>query len=64
MNGMLLPLRKAARRFGVSLKWLKSEAIAGRVPVLMAEKRMLFNPEAVERSLANRAAESGVAHVR
>ena len=49
-------LRQAAYRLGVAVTWLKAEAEAGRVPALRAGNRLLFNIEAVEASLMQRAA--------
>ena len=48
----LLPLSRMARRLHVTVGWLRSEADAGRVPCLRADKRYLFVPDVVERSLA------------
>lgn len=45
-----------ARRLRVTTAWLRDEANAGRVPCLRAGTRYLFAPEAVERVLAERAA--------
>ena len=52
----LLPLSRMARRLRVTQSWLRSEADAGRVPCLRADSRYLFVAEAVERILADRAA--------
>ncbi len=52
----LLPLARMARRLRVTVAWLRTEADAGRVPCLRAESRYLFAPDAVERTLAERAA--------
>ena len=52
--GKLHTLRMLARQFrpyGLSMDWLKSEAEAGRVPCFRAGRRLLFDPEAVERAL-------------
>jgi hypothetical protein len=38
---------------------LRDEALAGRVPALKAGKVLLFDPEAVERVLLERAREGG-----
>jgi hypothetical protein len=38
-------------------EWLRQEALAGRIPCLRIGRKMLFNCEAVERTLAERAAE-------
>lgn len=48
----LLPLNRAARRLGVTARWLKAEADAGRIPHLRAESRYIFDMEAVARSLS------------
>lgn len=45
-----------ARRLGVSTQWLRTEAEAGRIPAIRAGSTHLFNPEAVERLLLERAA--------
>jgi hypothetical protein len=47
-----------ARTLRVNVRWLRSEAEAGRLPAVKAERRYLFNPDAVFRVLAERAAES------
>jgi hypothetical protein len=51
----LVPLRFMARRIRVPADWLQAEALAGRIPHLNANGRLLFNPAAVERVLAARA---------
>ena len=51
----LLTLSRMARRLRVTVRWLRAEAEAGRVPCVMAERQMLFNSEAVERVLLQRA---------
>ena len=59
---MVLPLRDAARRLGVSRAWLRREALAGRVPALRAGATFLFSAAALESALARRAGqfEAGV----
>jgi len=57
----LLGLDRMARRLGVNQSWLAAEARAGLVPCLRAGNKLLFNPEAVEEVLAERAAGSGQA---
>jgi len=47
-----------ARLLKVSAGWLKAEADAGRVPSLRAGRSYLFAPGAVEKALAERAAQS------
>lgn len=44
-----------ARRIGVTVRWLKSEADAGRIPCLKAENIYLFNSDVVLEILAQRA---------
>lgn len=53
----LLTLGRMARRLGVTQQWLRTEADAGRVPVLLAGTRYLFSPPAVADSLAAQAAQ-------
>lgn len=48
-------LAQRFRRYGLSLVWLKTEAEAGRIPCFKAGRRLLFDPEAVERTLLERA---------
>jgi hypothetical protein len=36
--------------------WLRGEALAGRIPCLKIGRKLLFNPDAVEKTLAERAA--------
>ena len=52
----LLTDSQMARTLRVNVRWLRSEAQAGRIPAVRAERRYLFNPEAVVRTLADRAA--------
>jgi hypothetical protein len=59
----LLPLGPTARRLRVPSRWLKGEAESGRVPHLRAGKVFLFDPEAVERVLLERAQQREVAIV-
>ena len=51
----VLPLPRMARRLGVTARWLRAEAEAGRVPSLRAGTHLLFNPAAVQRVIAARA---------
>lgn len=53
----LLTDSQMARTLRVNVRWLRSEAEAGRIPAVKAERRFLFNREAVERALAQRAAQ-------
>ena len=55
-HAALLPLNRMARRLRVTIAWLRAEADAGRVPCLRAGRQYLFSPEAVEQTLATRAA--------
>lgn len=43
-----------ARRVRLPAKWLRDEADAGRIPHLKAGRSYLFDPQAVERVIANR----------
>ena len=45
-----------AARLGLPKSWIKSEAVAGRLPCLRIGRRMLFNPDAIEIALSARAA--------
>ncbi len=53
----LLPIDEMAGLSGATVAWLKQEAVAGRIPSLRVEHRILFNAEAVMRVLLKRAAE-------
>ena len=55
----VLSLGRQARRLGVTKKWLQAEAEAGRVPSLKAGGRYLFDPEAVQKVLHDRAGKGG-----
>jgi len=48
-------LAERFKRFGLSLAWLKAEAEAGRIPCFKAGRKLLFDPEAVEQCLLERA---------
>ena len=50
-----------AARLRVTAKWLRAEAEAGRLPHVKADKVFLFDPEAVEAALLERA-RGGVRH--
>lgn len=58
----VVPIEVLARRLGLSRRWLHREAQAERIPSLRAGRRRLFNPEAVRRALAARAAETEGCH--
>jgi excisionase family DNA binding protein len=47
-----------AARLRLPVRWIKSEAKAGRLPHLRVGRRLLFNLEAVSETLARRAAET------
>jgi excisionase family DNA binding protein len=51
-----LNLREMANALKVPLGWLKEEAAAGRIPCVRAGRQFLFNRDAVENVLAERAA--------
>jgi hypothetical protein len=51
----LLPLNIIARRLRVRVRWLRSEAEAGRIPSLRADNQFLCDFEAVEAALLARA---------
>ena len=53
----LVPAGPMARRLRVTVKWLRGEAEAGRLPHLKADKVFLFAPDAVESALLKRAQE-------
>lgn len=52
---MLLTLSQAARCLRVPVRWLRAEALAGRLPCVPAEKQILFSREALEGALLRRA---------
>lgn len=52
----LLSLSRMARRLGVTQQWLRDQADAGKIPCLKAGNRYLFNPVAVQETLATKAA--------
>ncbi len=53
----LLSLPRAARRVGVTARWLRDQAEAGRVPHLRAGTRYLFDLAALTEALCSRAAQ-------
>lgn len=53
----ILTLPRMARRLGVTQRWLRAEAEAGRVPCVAADGRFLFVPDAVEAVIVERARE-------
>jgi hypothetical protein len=54
----LLPLNVVARRLRVPVRWLRSEAEAGRIPCLRAQNQFLCDLVAVEAVLLERARQS------
>jgi excisionase family DNA binding protein len=52
----LTTLTGLAVRLGLPRDWLRAEALAGRIPCLKVGRKMRFNPDAVEQTLAARAA--------
>ena len=56
---ILTNLLETADRLDIPAKWLKEAALAGQVPCLRPGKRkMLFDPDAVERAMARLAREN------
>ena len=54
-----------ARRFkpyGLSKAWLQAEAEAGRIPCFKVGRRQLFDADAVESALIERASRKGADH--
>lgn len=54
-NETFIPVKHAAVRLGVPAAWLRAEALANRIPCLVAGRRILVNPQAVARVLLDRA---------
>ncbi len=64
MDTHLHTLATLARRFrpyGLSRSWLRGEAEAGRIPCFKVGRRLLFDADAVERALLERAGQKAVA---
>jgi excisionase family DNA binding protein len=57
----LLPLSRLAARLRLPADWLREEALAGRIPCLRVGRKLLFNADAVEKALAERAGREVVA---
>jgi hypothetical protein len=51
----LLNLYGLSRELNLPVKWLKAEALAGRIPCLQIGRHLRFNKKAVENALAERA---------
>jgi len=60
INNKLTKLGPMARRLGVTTRWLRAEAEAGRIPCLKAEDRLLFDADAVQKIMVQRARGEGV----
>jgi hypothetical protein len=56
----LIHVRIAARQYGLPVKWLKEQAIAGNIPALVAENQVLFNADILADWLAKRATQGAV----
>jgi len=52
-----------ARILRVSVRWLRAEAEAGRLPCVRAERRFLFNHDVIVRLLADRASTETIGEV-
>ncbi len=55
VENQLLNFVALARLLKLPARWLKAEALAGRIANLRVGRRLMFNPKAVERALAERA---------
>ena len=53
----LVNVHDLAERLNLPARWLRAEALAGRLPVLRVGRRLRFNVDAVEQALLERAAE-------
>jgi hypothetical protein len=53
---MLTSLAGLSARLRLPRPWLHAEAAAGRIPCLKIGRKLLFNPDGVEKALAERAA--------
>lgn len=49
-----ISLQQLARELGLPASWLKSEALAGRIPALRAGRRWAFSAPAVRAALLER----------
>lgn len=56
----LLTLLELSWALRLPWTWLRDEALAGRIPCLRCGRQLRFNPEAVRRTLSERAAEEYV----
>lgn len=55
-------LAQRFKRYGLTVTWLKAEAEAGRIPCFRAGRRLLFDADAVERALLERAQQGNGGH--
>jgi hypothetical protein len=55
----LVTLNRLAAELRLPWRWLRQEALAGRLPCLRVGRKLLFNLEAVKEVLAERAANPG-----
>jgi excisionase family DNA binding protein len=58
---LLVTIHRLAYRLKLPAPWLRAQAEAGKIPCLKVGRRVLFNPAAVERALAEMAANSTLA---
>lgn len=63
MSDDLCTTRQLAQRLRLPVRWLRTEALAGRIPSLEIGRRILFNLDAVRAALAKRAAFEAVVEV-
>lgn len=54
-NATYIQIHDLSRRTGLPVAWLRREAEAGYIPSLRVGRRLMFDREAVERALAERA---------
>jgi excisionase family DNA binding protein len=55
-------IAELAARLGLPVRWIKSEAKAGRLPHMRVGRRWLFNEQTVRDCLTARAGREGVTH--
>jgi len=51
----LIHYRMAARQYGLPPKWLREQAMAGKIPAVIAEKQVLFDADVLSGWLSQRA---------
>jgi len=59
MNDVLVNIAQLARTLKVSVRWLRKETDAGRIPHIRAGKDTLYAPDAVRAVLIKRARQGG-----